>query len=153
MRVYRITSKRYARDLSGYGAQLHGGRYNPIGVPALYTAEHISLAALEILVHVNSSFRSIEYVLLVLEIPDQSIQEYTVSQMPKDWTRPSAVNQPIDIGVQWLEKAESLSLKVPSVIVPREYNYVLNPRHPLYTKVRIAEEIDFHFDRRLIKTI
>jgi len=67
-------------------------------------------------------------------------------------TRRSGVNNPLDIGTNWLIEHEFLAIKVPSVIVPFEYNYVLNPKHSLFRDVEIVEVVDFHFDRRLFKT-
>ena len=70
MIVYRLTSGQFSNDLSGNGAKLYGGRWNSFGLPALYTTEHISLAMLEMLVHVKAYQSPLNYKLVTLEIPE-----------------------------------------------------------------------------------
>lgn len=152
MLVYRISSTKYANDLSGTGAGLYGGRWNPRGVSLLYTASSISLACLEYMAHNFHVMQTTTMCLSKIEIPDDSsIQEIPKNELPKDWREKSY--EPFttqQLGLAFSEHAQDYVLKVPSAIVPDEYNYLLNPLHPLHNQSIIKEQIiPFHMDNRL----
>lgn len=154
MHVFRIAraSRRY--DLSGYGAFLVGGRWNLPGLSLLYTAETRALAMLEVLVHLPAGDLPDEMYLLTLEVPNAvSREEISIADLSADWQR---ITQPLPtatLGHAWLQAARTLALQVPSVLVPQEYNLLLNPAHPEFAQVRLAAEPEpFFFDERLRKT-
>ena len=150
MLVYRITGKKYAHDLSGIGAALNGGRWNRKGTPVLYTGESREIALLETVV--NSPPMLIPSLdLVTLEIPDDSIHEILVAQLPANWAAYPAPRVLAEIAGKWIQEGTSIALKVPSCIIPSSCNYVLNCRHPEYERVRLVEQTDFPFDRRLVK--
>jgi RES domain-containing protein len=153
MQVFRLA--RYARryDLSGYGAFLYGGRWNLRGTSVLYTAEARSMAILEVLVHLSSEELPDDMYLLTLDVPDtMSQEELPVAQLPPDWQRPTQLQLTALLGETWLREERSLALRVPSVLVPQEYNLLLNPAHPEFREVRLAGEPElFFFDERLRK--
>lgn len=151
MIVYRLTSGAYTTDLSGTGAKLFGGRWNSPGLPALYTTEHISLAVLEVLVHIKAYRRPLDYHLISIEIPDTT-DAVTIDQhkLKKNWKDDAAYGQ--FIGDEFLQAGQSMILRVPSAIIPEEYNLVINPSHPGAGKIKIRESKIFIFDKRLYLT-
>lgn len=152
MLIYRISSLKYANDLSGNGAGLYGGRWNPRGINLLYTASNISLACLEYLAHNFHVMQTANICLSKIEIPDNSlIHEVTKDELPKNWRErsyePFTTQQ---IGLAFFERAQSYILKVPSAIVPDEFNYLLNPLHLEHKETTIQEQITpFQLDARL----
>ncbi|SDM40524.1 RES domain-containing protein [Catalinimonas alkaloidigena] len=151
MRLYRLCNPRYT-SLDGQGAYLYGGRWNPPGVRVVYLSESISLAALEIVVHLDLDEQELPpaYQLLILDVPDDSIETVDRSALPADWQAPDRDVPAIQaMGQAWAERGETLLLEVPSVIIPREVNYVLNPMHPRFKDVTVVEEEPFRLEERL----
>ncbi len=151
MRVlYRISRTKYAKDLSGEGARLAGGRWNHKGTPMIYSAASRSLAALEALVHMSQSDFLIKRKIVLIEIPKtivpQTIDEFA---LPKNWRRYPPSFKLADIGTQWTVSMKNLLLQVPSAVVPDEFNILINPAHPDMKYVTVTEIEDFKFDKRL----
>jgi RES domain-containing protein len=149
MILYRITKCNYAADLSGTGARLYGGRWNSEGKPMLYLASSRSLAVLEVLVHLDPLIIPGNYCLVEIEVPDDKIATVDVEQLPKDWRDISGPVILRQLGDAFLKKQEHLLMKVPSSIVPAEYNYLLNPLHPDAFDVKLLKREPFSFDQRL----
>ena len=150
MLVYRITSSKYAHDISGIGAAFYGGRWNPKGIPVLYTGESKEIALLETIVHIPPLFIP-KLDMLTIEIPN-SILEFKHEHLPKNWNKYPAPSNLAEIGKKWALEAQHLALKVPSCIIQTAYNYILNCNHPDYNKkVKIVDQKRFHLDERLIK--
>lgn len=148
MIVYRLSSGNYKNDLSGTGAKLFGGRWNSTGLHALYTTEHISLAVLEILVHINSYRQPLDYHLITIEIPETAhIVTINSANLKRNWKEDFTYGQ--FIGDEFLIANQSLVLKVPSAIVEQECNFLINPSHPDAAKIRIRSSKIFMFDKRL----
>ncbi|WEA03088.1 RES family NAD+ phosphorylase [Mucilaginibacter sp. SJ] len=150
MILYRITKCNYAADLSGTGARLYGGRWNSEGKPMLYLASSRSLAVLEVLVHLDPLIIPGNYCLTEIEVPDSKIITVEAEQLPEDWRDISGPVILRQLGDAFLKKQEYLIMKVPSSIVPAEYNYLLNPLHPDACEVKLLKKEPFSFDRRLI---
>lgn len=152
MEVYRVTRQQYATDLSGNGAALYGGRWNQPGQPALYTASSRSLAILETLVHLRQPQPPTDYRIIVLYIPDDlPVTMLTTHQLSENWRTNEAYSQ--QTGSQWLASNVSALLRVPSVIVPAEYNYLLNPAHYLFTNVQLLAVESIEFDSRFFQKL
>lgn len=150
MLVFRITGKKYAGDLSGAGAAAYGGRWNKKGSPVLYTGENREIALLETIVHTPPML--IPHLdILILEIPDNSITEITIDQLPKNWKSYPAPTILSEMGERWILEGSTLALKVPSCIIHNVHNYILNCKHPDYAKVKLVEHYSFEFDSRLRK--
>lgn len=148
MILYRICKSDYQDDLSGYGAKLNGSRWNSKGTAMLYTAEHISLAALEMLVHINFTEIPVSFHLLSIYIPDSTVMAgLTLSKLKTSWTDDNQYTA--YIGDEFIKAEETLCLKVPSAVVSEEHNYLLNPLHHDYKKVQITASRKFEFDKRL----
>jgi len=151
MLVYRISGQRFANDLSGTGARLNGGRWNSVGLSLLYAASYRSLALLEILVHTTNNYVPDDLRLITIEIPDTIlIKEILHEEISDELNRKKAQAQFQTIGDKWIKSQTSLILKVPSVIIPEEFNYLINPLHKDFHKVKIIETKLFRFDERLV---
>jgi len=150
MTLYRITNCEYANDLSGAGARLFGGRWNSEGRPALYLASSRALAVLEVLVHLPPLMIPDNYCLVEIEVPDTGITEIKIEDLPDDWKDVSPPASLKQIGNKFLKKGEHLLMKMPSSVVPMEYNYLLNPHHPAGQKVKVLKNEPFAFDVRLV---
>jgi RES domain-containing protein len=148
MKVYRITSKKYAGDISGTGAAIYNGRWNKKGIPVLYTGESVEIALLEMVVHTPPMLIP-KLDLLVLEIPDDSIEVLIAENLPSNWKDYPAPSILAEIGENWINEGSKLALKVPSSISPTACNYILNTKHPKYDKVKVISREDFYFDPRL----
>ncbi len=154
MEVFRISKLKRARDLSGYGASLKGQRWNRRGVSLIYTASHRSLASLEVMVHLGNNFPAMEYAIIVIEIPEESIITLDPKILPKDWHKIFEPGKLATFTDEWHKKEQSLALAVPSAIIPQETNYLINPLHPDFQdSVRIKTIEPFTFDERFFKDV
>jgi RES domain-containing protein len=151
MLVFRICKSDHADDLSGAGSKLFGGRWNSKGHPVLYTSSTRALAALEVLVHIPATIPLSDYIVSTIELPESSMQEVTHDDIRKEYELKGLNAGFAQIGDTWLAGNTSLILKVPSIIIREEYNYLVNPAHPLFLKVKIKEKKPFVFDARLEK--
>lgn len=150
MIIYRISSCRFIDDLTGTGAALYGGRWNSEGVYILYTAGSPSLAMLESLVHFGGRIVG-DYCQIALEIPEEHILELRAEELPENWRESPAPDALKAFGNRFIAEGKYLMLKVPSVLVPDESNYLLNPQHPGFKKLRTLVKSKIRFDERLIK--
>lgn len=150
MVLYRISNCKHAKDFSGTGAKLFGGRWNSVGVPLHYMASSRALAALEVLANKNSMINTQNFCLTVFELPDQSIRTIEAIDLPKDWKSYPAPLFLSKLGDDFVRKNDALLLKVPSSIIVDEYNFLMNVNHPLATKIKIIEVKPFNFDERLM---
>ena len=150
MLVYRLLQAAYRHEpLSGQGAALYGGRWNPKGLSLLYTTESPALSLLEVLVHINPK-RIPEYHLVTLDVPD-SIRSYQAVELPPEWRATGSV-QPLPSRtflLNWLREPDSLMVEVPSSIVPIMANFLINPRHSLFSSCRVVNSEFFEIDERL----
>jgi len=137
--VYRIVSPRWtASAFSGEGAQKFGGRWNSPGRRVVYTAGSRALAALEMLVHLTTAgSRAKPYAIIEVKLPIDEIRNAASSSAPTQ------------TGDTWLEKGNSLALRIPSVIITEEPNYLINPEHPTFGDLRIGKAVPFGFDPRM----
>ena len=151
MRVWRISAAR-RRAFDGEGARLRGGRWNRPGTPIVYISSSLALAALETLVHLVRFLPVTHLVAVPADIPDSvPIEPMRAGSLPKGWRAPSPPASVTDIGTRWAEAGDSAVLAVPSVIIPQELNYLLNPLHPHFKRIRIGRPEPFYFDPRFWK--
>lgn len=151
--VWRITTARFAATaFSGEGARLYGGRWNPKGVELVYTAESRSLALLEMLVQ-DAPLRA-SYVLVPARLPDTvSVIHLGVADLPADWRRLDHRDALQRIGRDWLAQGRSAVLAVPSAVLPAERSYLLNPRHPDFSRIIMGEPEALETDLRLMRNL
>lgn len=152
MIVYRLSLRSFCNDLSGKGAELWGGRWNSKGHALLYTCESRALCITEIAVHTPLGIVPVDYWLSSIEIPENSpILEINADNLPPDWKSfPHSASTQI-IGDVFIRDKKYLALKVPSVVVQGEYNYLINPVHSSMSTIRILKTEPFLFDERLFK--
>jgi RES domain-containing protein len=134
---------------SGEGARQYGGRWNSRGTAIVYTAESQALAALELLVNIGSTGVLTSYTSIPVTIPDALINVIEEAQLPKNWRTAPAPVALRRIGDEWAGSGTSVVLRVPSVVIPGEHNFLLSPAHPDFHKLTMGTPIPFRFDRRL----
>jgi RES domain-containing protein len=147
---WRIVKDKHAKTaFSGEGARRFEGRWNSAGVRVVYCSEHLSLAALEILAHttpviVHDKFRAFQ-----VSWPDAIMKSVDNRKLPKGWNAqpPSATSK--NIGDEWVKAGRSAVLALPSVLVPIERTFLLNPEHPDFSKIKIKDTGTFTLDQRL----
>ena len=139
MMVYRIARQRYARDLSGTGARLYGGRWNGKGVPLLYTAESRALAAMELAVRIDLNDLPLDLMLISIWLP----QHATLQQVdPFDgWDQHPAGAGTQQCGNAFVTQGKDLLMRVPSVVIKGDYNILVNPQHPQFDQVIIKDVV------------
>jgi RES domain-containing protein len=147
VRLYRITAARYAEDHSGRGAYLYGGRWNSKSQHALYAAQTVSLAMLEVLVHINKppprAYQLITYTVDPSLIADSSV-EYAV---PSRLDMKSLVGTR-EIGDTFLQSHQRPVLAIPSIMHAFENNYLINPNHKLSDQIEVVDLSSFTFEER-----
>ncbi|MFU8813381.1 MAG: RES family NAD+ phosphorylase [Balneolaceae bacterium] len=147
MNVYRITTAKWADNLAGSG---YPARWNSKGVYMAYTASSRALACLENLVHRSGEGLHNRFRIVEIEIPDLvSIQKIRADSLPEGWYKTGHYPTCRHIGDRWIEGGTSLLLEVPSSIIQEETNVLINPRHPEFSEVKIADIRKFRFDERL----
>lgn len=148
--AWRLTKTRYlASAWDGEGARRAGGRWNSVGTAVVYVSGSLALALVETLVHLPPGVLP-AYSAVPITFDEALVTELRVRKLPRDWTRHPPLSSTQAIGDAWVSAAGSLALEVPSVVVPSEHNYVLNPHHPDFAKARIGKPIAFPFDVRLL---
>lgn len=149
--AYRLVKRKFQETaFDGEGARLYGGRWNSPGKACVYVASAESLALLEIMVHLESYRLLNAYALLRLTLPAEKILSVGVEDLPEHWRESPAPAETAELGDGWLASGQSLALALPSVVVPRELNYMLNPAHPLFDQIiATAEAVPFQTDSRL----
>lgn len=151
MVVYRISQTKYASALIAPG---FAARWNSEGQKMIYTAGSIALACLENLAHrsgvsLNTGNFSIATIGFPNEIKIEEIGLNDLIELHTAWDKVANYNLTQQLGDQWLNNLSSAVLKVPSAIVPMEFNYLLNPYHPDFTQIKIEHISAFQFDPRL----
>ena len=151
MEFWRICRAKYADSpYSGYGAEKTGGRWNFKGVSVVYASENLSLAALELFVHVSPSRIPADLMSFRGWLPDSiEVERIEASELPKDWRSYPAPPALAAIGTDWIRACSSLILAVPSAINPVENNLLINPAHPDRKRLRIDAGQPFQFDPRM----
>jgi RES domain-containing protein len=152
MRLWRICRKPYTPSaLDGIGGLYTSGRWHRKGRPIVYTATSASLAALEVLVHVDPLTAPDDLRLISIEIPNTiTIEALDPSALPADWRSVPAPPELQSLGESWLRSGRSAAWIVPSAVITVERNVLLNPLHPHAPRIRILSEEDFSFDPRLL---
>ncbi len=134
----------------GEGARRYGGRWNRKGITVVYVSESIALASLEEFVHVGYEGRKIEYAYIKVVIPDE-VNIDTLKSLPADWRESPPPVSTQDIGTAWVQEGTSAVLKIPSAIIPVEFNYMFNIFHPDFRKIKTDKPVPFNFDLRMWK--
>jgi RES domain-containing protein len=152
-RVYRILRKPYSKKpLDGEGAYRFGGRWSSPGTRVAYTAEHLSLAMIEYFVHIDPDDPPKDLVLAVAEIPDGVFRtSITPEQLPAKWRRTPAPPELAEIGDSFVREHRAAVLIIPSALAPSESNWLINPQHSDFPKIRVHPAQAFQYDSRFFK--
>ena len=149
--AHRIVKARHAQvAFSGEGARIAGGRWNRPGDAVVYASGSLALAAIETFVHLGEDGLHIEFVSFRIEIPD-SVPVQHCRRPPAGWRAEPPHEASMRYGSNWLRRGRTAVLEVPSAIVPSESNYLLNPHHDDFRRIRIARPRPFVFDPRMWK--
>jgi len=142
----------HAKDsLGGEGGVHASGRWHLRGTRIVYTSATLSLATLEVLVHVNRAFAPPDLVAVEIDLPSSlEIESLPLSRLPAGWDAYPASAAVSELGTRWVASRRSAVLAVPSAVIPRESNYLLNPAHPRFGRVRVVGHAPFSFDSRLL---
>jgi RES domain-containing protein len=153
VQIWRISKQKHAQTaFSGEGARRFGGRWNQPGVAMVYCANSLSLAALETFVHMEIEDAANLLVAIPALIPNGLlIETLSVTDLPSNWRNYPAPSELADLGNAWLNANTSAVLQVPSAVIPREANLLLNPNHSDFTRIEIGTPEPFAFDPRLWK--
>ena len=154
MIVYRLSQSRYAADLCGRGAEVAGGRWNSKGTPMIYAAESRALCVAELAMHLPLGLVPQNYTFVSFKIPDNiPVLQLSKKQLPTNWNEYPHPNETQQIGDRFIRENDFLVMRVPSVVVYEEYNYLINPRHSLMQKVQVSDLSPFNFNDRLFKRL
>ncbi|MBV9392402.1 MAG: RES domain-containing protein [Verrucomicrobia bacterium] len=152
--VWRIVQRRYVDSaFSGEGSAKYGGRWIHKRTAVVYASQSESLAQLEILVRTSRPGGLASYVLIEAQIPETLIETLEAGELPGDWRQSPEPNSTKNIGTKWVAEGRSAVLAVPSVVVPSELNYILNPAHPDFIKIKIGKPKAIDWDERLINLL
>jgi RES domain-containing protein len=149
--AWRIVQRRYVRTaFSGDGARKYGGRWNSPGVRMVYTSANPGLATLEVLVHIEDEreFRR-QYRAIPVTFPEGLVEVLDPTSLPRNWAADPPPESLRRFGDRWTKEARTAVLKVPSAVLPLDFNYLINPLHPDFHRLVIGQPQTFRFDPRL----
>lgn len=147
-----VKAKHVETAFDGEGARRYGGRWNERGTPAVYLGGSLSLAALEMFVHLTAEDARLAFATIRVDIADGiAVRELAVKELPANWREEPPPDTCKSLGTAWVEAGQTALLQVPSVIVPGEHNYLLNPRHRDARRLKMHPPQPFGFDERMWK--
>lgn len=150
MLVYCLYKSKYADDLSGTGAAMSGGRWNKKGRAVLYCSEVPALALLEIVVNIPPMFQP-DIQLVTLDIPDEKVKTIEKEKLPENWYHYPAPRILAEIAEEYYRDYELLGIKVPSAVVHKQFNLLINPRAKHFPEIQVISMEPFVFDPRLYR--
>ncbi|MFA6261922.1 MAG: RES family NAD+ phosphorylase [Bacteroidia bacterium] len=150
MEVFRLTREQYARSLSGKGAALKGARWNSVGVELIYSATNRSLAMAEVAVHFTLATLPDDYRMVTLYIPDTfPLSRISLKSLPENWNAFPYHISTQTIGDKFVRERSCCILKTPSAVTKGDFNFLLNPAHPDFARIKIKKIEKFPFDKRI----
>jgi RES domain-containing protein len=135
---------------TGVGGLYAASRWNHLGVAMVYTATSRALAALEFFVNLEPNEAPDDLLITEASVPDRFVATLDLALLPPNWR---GLNNETcrNLGSDWAASRSSLALKVPSAVVEGEWNVLLNPKHPQFAKVQIADSKPFRYDERMFR--
>ena len=149
-RILKAKHQEHAFD--GEGARRAGGRWNSRGVPVVYCSAHVSLAALELLTQLQAVGPLSAYVVIPVRFAERFVESVDIEALPADWGAYPAPPSLRALGDTWATRLRSVVLRVPSVVVPHEANYLMNPLHSDFKLLELGNPKPFAFDVRLLQS-
>ncbi len=151
---WRIVHTDYmASAFDGEGARLTGGRWNSEGTPIVYTAGSLSLALLEMIVHLEIKNLLNYFKVIPVQFSASLVQTVPLEELSPFWNAAPPLYSSKHIGDQWTQENRSVVLCIPSAVVPNELNYLLNPQHPEFSKISIGDPLDLPLDARIVSKL
>jgi RES domain-containing protein len=152
-RVYRILRDLYAADpFDGEGAFRYGGRWSSVGTRVAYASEHESLAILEYFVHLDPEDPPPDLMLATADVPDNiSRTRIDTDELPSDWWQSPANSKLAAIGDGLVEGSKFCAQLVPSALATSEWNWLLNPKHPDFRRIKLRPARPLRYDQRLLR--
>ncbi len=152
MEVFRLTREKFSTSLSGKGAAIFGARWNSIGVELIYTAANRSLAMAEVAVHFSLATLPSDYMMMTIEIPDDvNISEIDNEKLPPNWNEFPHPSSTQIFGDNFVSESKYCVVKIPSVVTQGDYNLLINPKHPDFSKIIIKSVEKFPIDKRIFR--
>ncbi len=152
MELYRLSKDIHGKVLSGKGASISGGRWNSPGTEIIYTAANRSLAMAEVAVHFSIATLPAGYMMMTIHMPDTvSITEADIKTLPEGWNQFPPLKQTQVFGDRFITDGKACLLKVPSAVTQGDFNFLINPLHSDFKKIKIIGYEQFPFDRRLFR--
>jgi RES domain-containing protein len=148
--LWRLSPAYHAgKVMSGEGAYRRGGRWNPPGIRIVYCADSRSLAVVEVLANIRrpALLHGQQWVLIRLTLAEELVER--PARVPDDWRQQPYAPASQAFGAEWVQAQRTVGLRVPSVVVPGEFNYLLNPAHPRFAQIKLGKPEPFSFDPRL----
>jgi len=145
-----VRASRANTAFTGEGPWRYGGRWNSPGVHVVYVREHESTAAFEVFANRVPFILEEKYKAYHLEWPDGLTEIFPIKKLPASWRVTPPPAETMEIGDRWVQERRSAVLALPSAISPDDTNFLLNPEHPDFKRIRIHPPIDFAFDPRLL---
>jgi RES domain-containing protein len=145
-----VRAARANSAFSGEGARVYGGRWNSRGTAVVYVSEHESLAALELLVHLTPLSPNARYLSSRLEWEDKLTEHFPIKNLPPHWNAEPPTFRTMQIGDEWVRAGKSVALAVPSMLSTSEMNFLLNPMHADFKRIKISQPLEYRFDSRLL---
>jgi RES domain-containing protein len=151
MQIYRLGPRRFAPDLDGVGAKLYGGRWNQVGTACIYASANKALSMLEYSVHVSLATFKPDLVFTTYDVKQEDFLSIDVNDLPHNWNKIPALNASMSVGTKhFITYPDSLGIIVPSIIIPDELNYIINPLSTKFSDIKVVSITDHHFDLRVI---
>lgn len=151
MQLYRLTREKYAHELSGIGAARFGYRWNSAGIEMIYTAESRALALAEVLPRLTAETLPPDFCMVEIEVPeDLKVHTLERNELPDDWSvfpHPESTKQ---FGDAFVKAGKYCLMRVPSAVVDGDFNCLINPRHPGFSKIEVKAVRRFKVDQRLV---
>ena len=150
--AWRLCHRRFADDpFSGRGTRAHGSRWCPAGVALSFASSTLSLAILEVLVHLTTPRALAGFVAFRLGIPETLVEDLSPDALPTEWRSWPWSARTQQIGSQWMQRGDTVALRVPSAVVPRERNLLVNAAHPGFARVEVEGPLGLDVDGRLVE--
>ena len=150
MEVFRLTRQQFANTLSGMGAALKGARWNSVGVEMIYTSANRSLAMAEVAVHFTMATLPKDYMMVTIDIPNAiKIKKTDTKKLPTKWNAFPHIISTQKIGDQFIYENKYAVMQVPSAVTQGDFNLLINPYHPDFSKIKISSIEKFPFDNRI----
>jgi RES domain-containing protein len=152
IRSWRLVKTRFVKHaFDGEGARLYGGRWSSPGVPVIYTSATASLAVLEVFANAYRAELLASFQLFSCAFDESFVTRISPRDLPANWRQSPAPARLQEIGDEWLRTGRALVLEVPSSIIEHENNYLINPLHTDFKRIKRSAPETFVIDLRLIK--